>query len=84
MTDFGRFSRNATDPAMSAAAVTPDDTASFESVTRALWVGTAGDLTVTMWGGEQVTFVNASGLLPVQVARIWSTGTTAGDIVALW
>lgn len=85
MTDsFGRFSRDPTGPAMYAAAITPDDGADLDTAPRALWVGATGDLTVTMWGGQQVTFVDASGLLPVQVARVWATGTTAGDIVALW
>lgn len=82
--DFGRFSRDPTGPAMYAGDVTPADDTDLSVVTRSLWVGIAGDLTVTMWGGQQVTFANASGLLPIQVARVWATGTTATGIVALW
>ncbi|MDQ0507432.1 spike base protein, RCAP_Rcc01079 family [Xanthobacter agilis] len=85
MTDtFGRFSRDPTGPANYAATVTPDDVLDLDTPTRALWVGTAGDLALTMWGGQQVTLVNASGLLPVSASRVWESGTTAADIVALW
>lgn len=51
-----------------------------------LYIGTAGDLTVdTISGDEKVFFKRASaGFFPVQVKKVWSTGTTANDIVALW
>ena len=51
-----------------------------------LYVGTAGDLTVdTISGNENVLFKNvAIGFFPVQIKKIWQTGTTAGLIVALW
>lgn len=49
-------------------------------VTTALYVGTAGNVTVTM-GGASVTFVGASGILPIRVTHV--TAATAGDIVAL-
>ena len=50
-----------------------------------LYVGTAGDLRVTMSNGNDVTFKNVSaGFQPIHVLKVFSTGTAAQDIVALW
>lgn len=53
-----------------------------------LYVGTAGNLTVTTIGNDVVKFfsVPAGTVLPVQVIKVWavSSGTTANNIVALW
>lgn len=51
-----------------------------------LYIGTGGDMKVTMIGGQVVTFFNIpnGAFLPVQVQRVWSTDTTAGDILALF
>ena len=69
-----------------AAAVTPDDGADLEPHARGLYVGAAGDVSVTTIGGDSVTFqgVPAGAVLPVLVARVSATGTTASGIVALW
>jgi hypothetical protein len=64
--------------------VTPHDTNELTVVTRALWVGTAGDLKVTMASGDVVTFPGASGWMPIRARQVFSTGTTAADIVAVW
>jgi len=52
---------------------------------RAIYVGTGGNLKVTV-GGTAVTFKNiANGtLLPIRAQIIWATGTTAADVVALF
>lgn len=71
-------------PAQHAAAVTPHDTNKLSKVSRGLWVGTAGNIVVTMPDGDDVTIVNASGLIPLAVIRVKSTDTTASNIVALW
>lgn len=67
------------------AAVTPSD-ATILSGVRALYVGGAGDVAVTFNDGSTATFVGVvSGfILPVQVSRVMSTGTTATNIVALF
>ncbi|MDX6806297.1 spike base protein, RCAP_Rcc01079 family [Terrihabitans rhizophilus] len=72
-------------PATSAAVVTPSDNADLSRVSRSLYVGTAGDLRVTFVDDAQpVPFVGlAAGLYPFAVARVWSTGTTASNIVAV-
>jgi len=49
-----------------------------------LYVGTSGNIKVVTAGGDEVTFVGVSGFFPVQVIRVFATGTTAQNIVALW
>jgi len=75
-----------------AAAVTPSDTVNIPSVSGGdnngcvLYVGGAGNLKVRTVGGDEVTFVgiNTGTFLPVQVVRVFSTGTSATNILALW
>ncbi|NJL07395.1 MAG: hypothetical protein HC900_03380 [Methylacidiphilales bacterium] len=71
-------------PASYAAEVTPNDESDLDMVPRALWVGSAGDLTVTMLGGVVATFPSASGWMHIRVTRVWATDTTASGIVAVW
>jgi hypothetical protein len=78
-----------------AAAVTPSDTVNIPSVSTAdgtgnngcvLYVGVAGDVKVTTVGGDDVVFTGilAGSFIPVQVLKVFATGTTATNIVALW
>lgn len=72
-------------PADHAAAVTPSDTEDLTYTARALYIGVSGDVKVLTLGGEAVTFSNVpEGILPVRVERVYSTGTTATSLVALW
>lgn len=73
-------------PAQNFAAVTPHDTNELAYITRALYVGSAGDVQVVGMTSGTVTFVGvpAGSLLPVRVRQVLEAGTTAGDIVALW
>lgn len=54
-------------------------------VTRALWVGTAGDVDVTSSGGDRAVFVGvqAGSILPVRAAIVHTGTTTASDIIGL-
>ena len=72
-------------PITGAVAVTPADGSDLTNVTRALWVGGAGNLAVVMQNGDAVTItgVQAGTLLPFRVSRVKSTGTTATSILAL-
>ena len=73
------------DPAAHAAVVTPSDTVDLANATRAILVGTGGDLKVTTVGGETVVIPAAPvGVLPLQVTRIWATSTAASNLTALW
>jgi len=49
-----------------------------------LYIGTSGSVKVRTAGGNEITFVGVSGFFPVQVVRVFATGTTAQNIVALW
>lgn len=81
--------------ALRAATVTPSDSLTIPSVSSqdgsgnngcALYVGTGGDVRVTTAGGDDVIFFNLQdgSFVPVQVLKVWITGTTASNIVALW
>jgi hypothetical protein len=76
-----------------AAAVTPSNTVDIPSINGGtsnngcvLYVGGAGDLKVDTIGGDAVTFVAvpAGSFVPVNVTRVYATGTSATSIVALW
>lgn len=69
-----------------AQSVDPDDGTDITPPTRALWVGSAGNIAVVMEGGGEVTFVGVQTgtLLPVAVTRVKSTGTTASSILACY
>jgi len=71
-------------PALSAFAITPNDDTEITR-TRALYVGTSGDVKVTMANGAIVTFSSlAAGIVhPISVIKVWSTDTDAEDIVGL-
>ena len=74
--------------AYQATAVTPAD-ATVIPICRSLFVGTGGTVVVHMEGnpsGSNSTFLNVSdgAILPVQVDKVLSTGTTATDILALY
>jgi hypothetical protein len=75
-----------------AAAVTPSNTVNIPAITGGsnngcvLYVGGAGNLKVLTVGGDEVTFtaIPVGTFVPVQVLRVFATGTTATNIVALW
>lgn len=87
MTDaFQSHSANLATPGENAFAVTPNDSADMDFVTRAIYVGVAGNVKMTLLGGTTVTFVGlvAGGLYPLRVKRIWSTGTTASNLIGVY
>jgi hypothetical protein len=75
----------AQNPARHATAISPHNSNELSYITRALYVGGAGDVKVTMQGGEEVTFVGvlAGTLLPIKVRKVFSTGTSATDLIGL-
>lgn len=73
-------------PATAGIAITPHDTNTLASTSRALFVGTGGTtLTVTMSGGGDLVFTNVPDgtLLPIRVTKVKATGTDATGIVSL-
>lgn len=70
-------------PVTGAAAVTPNDSTNLTETTVSLYIGTAGTLKVSFEDGSTATYAAiAAGRHPLRVNRVWSTGTSATDIVA--
>lgn len=76
---------DATVSSYDARAVTTSNTTNI-APTRGLYIGATGNVVVDMAYGTTITFVDVQGgtILPVQVTRIYATGTTATSIVALY
>lgn len=70
--------------ANTAVAVTPSDTVE-QPIWRGFYVGTTGNVKVTDMSNNATTFiaVPAGAIIPLQVKLLWSTGTTASNIVYL-
>ena len=76
-----------------AATVTPSDTDNIpyvgyptETWPCVLYSGSGGDIRVLTAGGDDVKFVAIppGTVLPIQVIRVFSSGTSALGILALW
>ena len=72
-------------PFTRATALTLHDTNLITVPHQGLWVGGAGNLKVTDMAGADVTIsgIVAGTLIPMQVKRVWSTGSTASLVLAL-
>ncbi|WP_417310546.1 spike base protein, RCAP_Rcc01079 family [Devosia sp.] len=72
-------------PATHGFAITPDDGSDLAETTRAIYVGTAGDLVAVLTSGAELTFasVPSGSVLPVRADRIRATATSAGDLIGL-
>lgn len=86
MDTFKKHTRSLTSPPEHAVVIQPQDGVDLSVVTRALYVGTSGDVAVRMLDGAVVTLANVPGgsMLPLRVDRVLATGTTAGAILGLW
>lgn len=73
-------------PCRRAAAITPHDTNELGNVPRFIYVGGAGAVKVTTVYGDTVTFaaVPVGTVLPVAAKIVFSTGTTATNLIAIW
>lgn len=85
MDPFTTHHTTLTAPAQEGESVTPSDSQSLARVSRAIYVGTGGDLRLRLVSGSEITLANAQpgALYPVRAAQILATGTTAGGLVAL-
>ena len=77
---------NAAAPARRGFAITASDASDLTAETRAIYVGSAGDLVAVLSSGDEVTFTGLAGgtVLPVRVRRVKATGTTAAQLVGLY
>jgi hypothetical protein len=86
MTDrFDYTSPSLSGPAAHGFAITPNDASNLAETTRAIYVGSAGDIALTMQSGATITLVavNSGTVLPVRAIKILATGTTAASLVGL-
>lgn len=69
-----------------AAEVTPSNTEDLSVIASALYIGVAGDVKVNMEGsGSEIVFKSVPvGILRGRFKRVYSTGTTATNIIMLW
>ena len=68
-----------------ATTITPSDTVNL-ATPSVVYVGVGGTVKVTTAQGDDVSFVGllAGGIIPVQVIRVWSTGTAATNLVRVY
>ncbi len=81
---FDSHSTSITAPPSNAGVITPDDAQDLPFVSRAIYVGTAGDVRVLTHKGQDVTYKNLAGTKVLRVTRVFATGTTASDMIAEW
>ena len=87
MSALAYLTADATVSAYRAKPITPSDSLSYTEPTRGIYVGSSGDITLDMVsGGGPVLFVGMQGgiVYPFQVTRVYSTGTDATGLVALY
>lgn len=83
--NFKDFSTGLGGPVTNAVVVSPSDSADLPHMTRALYVGGAGNIRVTLAAGSVVDFTGlVAGWHPLRVARVHATGTTATHIHGCW
>ena len=81
---FANRTRTLGDPAVTVFDITPNDGTDLPHVTIALNVETPGAVRVTTADGSVGTLsVHPGHAMPVRVARVWQTGTTATGIRGL-
>lgn len=81
---FGTYADAPDAPATQAFAIVPSDGAELPAVTKAIYVGSSGDVTLRpLRGTADVTYRNVpeGAYLTVRASHVRATGTTAGDLV---
>lgn len=81
---FAGYGDSPGSPATEAFPIIPSDTAELPAVTRAIYVGSAGHVTLRpLRGGADVIYRNVPTgcYLTVRASHVRATGTTAGDLV---
>lgn len=83
---FSTYRVGLTSPIMNAFAVTPHDTNALTNDSRAIYIGSGGNIVLVTTGGDTITLVGVLGgtIYSIRANIIKSTGTTATNIVALY
>lgn len=82
---FDTRSANIIGSALDGFAIAASDIGELTETTRAIYVGSPGDLTIVLKSNAELTFKNvaASTVLPVRAIKVLATGTTASDLLGL-
>lgn len=83
---FDSVTDNLISPARNAFSILPDDTIALPSATKAVYVGTGGDIAVQLIDSEQdVVFSNVptGSILAIRIVAVRASGTTASNLVGL-
>jgi len=83
--DFETHAPGLSSPVSSGEDITPSDSSELAHFTRVIYVGGEGDVRVKLLSGDDVTLVSvpAGAMYPIRVRQVFSTGTTASNIVGL-
>tara|TARA_R100001377_G_scaffold40726_1_gene22808 strand:+ start:15693 stop:15947 length:255 start_codon:yes stop_codon:yes gene_type:complete len=75
-----------TQQAIKGIVVVPDNDNDLTTGGAVLFIGTGGDVKVDTVSGDTLVFKNLGdgSILPVQVRRVYATGTAAQDMIALY
>jgi len=85
--NFSTLGDSPSAPSTYALAVTPHDSNALTDIPKALYVGSAGNITMRGLNGaaDQIwKNVPAGAILPFRARYVRATGTTAADILALY
>jgi hypothetical protein len=77
---FVNFQGGLQSPPSNSFVITPSDTTELPFVTRSVYVGAAGDITLRLagdTGSEIIKAVAVGTTLPIRARQIYATGTTA-------
>ena len=88
MANYDHYPYGVEAPATYAMPITPSDVDDLPRISRAIYVGTTGDIMIALAGKQcgPVKFkaVPAGTVLALFCKKIYATGTTADDLVAIW
>jgi len=86
-TDRKKLAKVLKNDGLFAEAITHSDSTDLDLKEARIYVGTGGHIKLDLVGGNTITLKNVpSGTFIdyLRVARIWSRGTTASDIIAIY
>lgn len=86
MDQFKDFPTTLTSPATNAIAITPNDTVPMQNVSRTIYVGQTGYISVEMQSGQIVTYENvqSGSILAIRTLKVRQTGSTATGLISMW
>lgn len=84
---FSHFYSSFEGPAVDGFTITPSDSTVFSQPSRAIYVGTAGNISAQLNGANTIllfTNVPAGTILPIRVNMVLATNTTANGMIGLF